>query len=167
MSLHIQTDVVNIILEYYAQMRDMKWAPFIEPKTGKLKWKVNKYSAKYDNMNKMLKHKKDNLPDDISFDIDIVRNDEIIDTYNTIGTSICLKIKHCVNNYQTIIPMSKLYIEFINDLGFKHSLFCSIAEGSTLRRFDYDVYQDGIIHSTLIDFTKFSSNGYSLVIEKY
>ena len=54
MSLHIPSDVANIILEYYAQMRDMKWAPFIEPKTGKLKWKTNKYSAKYDNINKLL-----------------------------------------------------------------------------------------------------------------
>ena len=56
MSLHIPSDVANIIFEYYAQMRDLKWTPFIEPKTGKLKWKANKYSAKYDNMNKLLEY---------------------------------------------------------------------------------------------------------------
>jgi hypothetical protein len=167
MSLDIPSDVANIILEYYAQMRDMKWAPFIEPKTGKLKWKVNKYSAKYDNINKLLKHRKDNLPHGISFDIDIVRNGETIDTYNTIGTSICLKIEHYINDYQVIIPISKLYIDFIDEFGFKHSLFCSIFGRSTLRRFDYDVYQDGNIHSTLLDIHIFNKNSYSLVIEKY
>jgi hypothetical protein len=114
-----------------------------------------------------MKHKKNNLPDVVSFDIDVVRNGEIIDTYNAIGTSICLKIIHFVNIYQVIIPISKLYIEFTDEFGFKHSLFCSIFGRSSLRRFDFDVYQDGNIHSTLIDFRKVSSNAYSLVIEKF
>ena len=167
MSLHIPSDVSNIILEYYAQIRDMKWIPFIDPKTGKLKWKVNKYSTKYDTLNKLLNHKKDNLPDDVSFDIDVVRNGETIDICNAIGTSICLKIEHYVNDYQMIIPISKLYIDFIDEHGFKNSLFCSIFGRSTLRRFNYDVFQDGNIHSILIDFRKFSSNAYSLIVEKY
>ncbi len=167
MSLHIPSDISNIILEYYAQIRDMKWTPFIDGKTGKLKWKMNKYSAKYDTLNKLLKHKKDNLPDDVSFDIDVVRNGETIDAYNTIGTCICLKTRHYVNIYQMIISSSKLYIEFTDVFNFKYSLVCSITGRSTLRKFDYDVYQDGTIHSTLIGFRKFGNDAYSLVIEKY
>ena len=168
MTIYIPADISNIILDYYSQLRDMKWRPFIDVQTGKLKWKVNRYSAKYDNIHKLLKHRKDNLYHDILLDISQVNNvGETNNAYQTIGSFICLKIEHYANNYQMIVPISKFYIEFINDHGFKHSLFCSIAGRSTLRRFDYDVYQDGIIHSTLIDFTKFSSNGYSLVIEKY
>jgi hypothetical protein len=167
MSLHIPADIVNIIFEYYAQIRDMKWLPFIDVKTGKLKWKVNKYSAKYDNINKLLKYRKDNLMHNISIDVNIMRYDEQVDTYNTQGTCACLNIEYYANDYQVIIPISKLYIEYFDEDKFKHSLFCSIFGRSTLRRFDYDVYQDGNNHSTLIDISKFSNNCYALTLEKY
>jgi hypothetical protein len=167
MSLHIPSDISNIILEYYAQLKDLKWVPFVEPKTGKLKWKVNKYSAKYDNINKLLEFRKNNLLKDISFDIDIVRNGETIDRYNTIGTCIYLKKIHFVNKHKAIVLITQLYIEYIDEDNFKHSLFCSIYGRSILCRFDYDVYQDGNIHSTLIDFYIFNKNAYSLVIQKY
>jgi hypothetical protein len=171
MSLHIPSDVSNIILEYYAQLQDLQWTPFIEPKTGKLKWKANKYSTKYNNMNKLLKHRKDNLCHDISIDVDIVRNGFTTDRYRKLGTCIYLKTKYnvesFVDNYQIIIPKSCLYIEYVDQDNFKHSLFCSIFGRSTLRRFDYDIYQDGNIHSILLDFRKFDNSTYSLVIEKY
>lgn len=56
--MSLPTDVINIILEYYSQLRekDMKWTPFIETTTGKLKWKVNKHSTKYDNIKQTLRH---------------------------------------------------------------------------------------------------------------
>jgi len=50
----LPSDVTNIILDYYSQMNDMKWQPFIETSTGKLKWKVNKHSTKYKNIEKIL-----------------------------------------------------------------------------------------------------------------
>lgn len=167
MSLHIPSDVSNIIFEYYAQIRDMKWIPFIDPKTGKLKWKVNKYSAKYNNMNKLLEFRKDNPLNDINIDIDIVRSGELLEGYNALGTCIYLKKIHFVNKYQVILLITQLYIEYVDEDNFKHSLFCSKFGRSTLRRFDYDVYQDGNIHGTLLDIHIFDKNAYSLVIEKY
>jgi hypothetical protein len=167
MSLHIPADVSNIILEYYAEMRDMKWVPFVDPKTGKLKWKINKYSSKYDNMNKLLEFRKDNPLDDINIDVDILRSGELLEDYNAQGTCICLKKIHFVNKYQVILLITQLYIEYVDEDNFKHSLFCSIFGRSTLRRFDYDIYQDGNIHSTLLDIHRFNKNSYSLVIEKY
>lgn len=165
--MSLPTDVINIILEYYSQIRDMKWHPFIDNKTGQLKWKVNRYSAKYDNIHKLLKHRKDNLRHDINIDINIVANGVAIDLYNTIGTCIVLKIEHIVTKYQMVIPKTHLYIEYFDTNEFKYSIFCSIFGRSTLRRFDYDVYQDNNIHSMLIDIHKFSRNNYSLVLEKY
>jgi hypothetical protein len=165
MSFYIPSDITNIIFDYYAQLKDLKWKPFIDGKTGKLKWKINKYSAKYDTLNKLMKHKKDNLPDDVSFDIDVLRDDgERIYTYNAIGTSIYLKTEYYVNCFKASIPVSNLYIQFTDDFGFKHSLFCSICGRSSLRRFDFDVYQDGTIHSILIDIIRVNINAYSLVI---
>jgi len=38
MSLHIPSDITNIIFDYYAQLKDLKWTPFIDGKTGKLNW---------------------------------------------------------------------------------------------------------------------------------
>jgi hypothetical protein len=167
MSLHIPADISNIIFEYYAQLQDLQWTPFIDPKTGKLKWKVNKYSAKYDNMNKLLEFRKDNLRHDIDIHINIMRAGELLEDYNALGTRTYLKKIHFANKYKVILLITQLYIEYVDEDNFKHSLFCSIYGRSSLRRFDYDVYQDGNIHSSLIDFRKFDNSNYSLVIEKY
>lgn len=167
MTTYIPADISNIILDYYSQVRDMKWTPFIEPKSGKLKWKVNKYSAKYDNINKLLKHRKNHLRHDISIDINILANRVTLDLYNTIGTCIVLKIEYIVTKYQMVIPKTYLYIEYFDTNEFKYSIFCSIFGRSTLYRFDYDVYQDNNIHSMLIDVHKFGNNHYLLVLEKY
>lgn len=43
MQTSLPSDVLNIIFEYYSQLCNMKWTPFIETHTGKLKWKVNKH----------------------------------------------------------------------------------------------------------------------------
>jgi len=55
--------------------------------------KMNKYSAKYDTLNKLLKHRQQNLLRDIAIGIAVVRNGETNDYYNTIGRSICIKNK--------------------------------------------------------------------------
>lgn len=174
--MSLPTDVINIILDYYSQLResDMKWTPFIETTTGKLKWKVNKNSTKYDNIHKLLTHRKDHIRHDISIDINIVANSVTLDSYNTIGTCIVLQIEYIEHNYQfiehnyqMIVPKTYLYIEYFDINKFKYSTFYSIFGRSTLRRFDYDVYQDNNIHSMLIDIHKFGNNYYSLVLEKY
>lgn len=168
MSLYIPSEVANIIFEYYAQIRDLKWTPSIDIKTGKLKWKTNKYSAKYDNMNKLMKHRNDNIYKDISLSIHQIRGHATINYYNTFGTIIYLKKTHYVNRYQIIVAKSTIYVEFIDEHGFKNSFFYSTE--LSLRKSQYDVYQDGNIHSILYDFDKCSElfdNEYSLVIEKY
>jgi hypothetical protein len=167
MSLHIPSDIANIILEYYSQMRDMKWVPFIDVKNGKLKWKVNKHSAKYDNMNKLLKHREVYPCQDISIRATNVGS-ETINDYNTIGTIICLKKPYLVNQYQMLYPICTIYVEFIDNYGFKNSFFCSIKLVSlfSLCKKEYDVYQDGHIRSMLYDF-QYENNTYSLIIAKY
>jgi hypothetical protein len=166
MALYIPSDIANIIFEYYAQMRDMKWIPFIDIQSGKLKWKINIYSAKYNNINNLLKHKKQNLPNDIIIDISVLMGGETIDIYNRLGKCICLKKEQYADKYQMIIPISKLYIEYTDENSI-YSIFCLIFGRSTLRRFDYEIYQDGNIHSSLIDIHKFGYNAYSIIIEKY
>lgn len=164
MTLHIPSDVANIILEYYAQIRGMKWAPFIEPKTGKLKWKTNKYSAKYDNMNKLLKHKKDNLRLDKNIEIVIVQHNQLIYRFNTIGTSICLKKDYYMNSI--LYPIHHLYIECVDESNVKYSTFCSTSRTGPIYKLDYNVYSDSNIHSTLISILSFDMNSLSLILEK-
>jgi hypothetical protein len=164
MSLHIPSDVANIIFEYYAQIRDLKWVPFIEPKTGKLKWKMNKYSAKYDDMNKLLKHRKDNLRNDKNIEIILVQNYQTIDRFNTTGTSICLKTDY----YMGIeyYPIHKFYIEYVDEYNVKYSIFCSSSTIGAIYKLDYTVYRDSIIHSTLINMLSLDMNSLSLILEK-
>lgn len=166
MSLYIPANITNIIFEYYSQMNNLRWTPFVDVKTGKLKWIVNKYSAKYDNINKLIKHRQENLLQEIYIDVAIVRNGETIDFYNTIGTSISIKTKFVVNKYQIIIPISYFYIEFTDEYNFKYSMFCSLY-GRSIKKIEYEVYQDGNIHSNLIDILIFGKTNYSLVLEKY
>ncbi len=166
MSIYIPADVTNLIFEYYAQMRDMEWTPFIDVKTGKLIWKVNKYSAKYDNMNKLLKHRKDNLRHDISINVSLVYNIETISLYNTTGSCIVLRTYNYVNKYQRIIPITHLYTEFVDNNNCKYSIFYSIFGRSTLPRFDYHIHQDNNIHSSLIDISKLGKTSYSFTLVK-
>jgi hypothetical protein len=164
MTLYIPSDVANIILEYYAQIRGMKWVPFIEPKTGKLKWKTNKYSAKYDNMNKLLKHKKDNLRLDKNIEIIMVENYQTIDRFNTTGTSICLKTDYYMN--KEYYPIHKFYIEYVDESNVKYSTFCSSSAIGPVYKLDYNVYQDSNMHSTLINILSLDMNSLSLILEK-
>jgi hypothetical protein len=163
MSLHIPSDVANIIFEYYAQMRDLKWTPFIEPKTGKLKWKANKYSAKYDNMNKLLEFRKDNLRKDKNIEIIMVQNYQTIDRFNTTGTSICLKTDYYMNiDYY---PIHQLYIEYVDESNIKYSTFCSSSGIGPIYKLDYNVYRDRSIHSKLISMLSLDMDSFSLILE--
>lgn len=169
MTLYIPDDIVNIIFEYYAQMHDLRWAPFIDVKTGKTKKRVNKYSTKYNNINKLLEHRSKNLVHAINIDVDITRYGETIDSYSTIGTSICLKSKYLNNSrFQSLT----LYVEFIDKYNFKNyafysiTLFTLIPGISMIDRVEYYNYQDGNIHST-INCEIFDKTHYSLVLEKF
>jgi hypothetical protein len=164
MSLHIPSDVANIILEYYAQLRDMKWTPFIEPKTGKLKWKTNKYSAKYDNMNNLLKHRKDNLRLDKNIEIVVVQNYQTIDRYNTTGTSICLKTDYYMD--KEYYPIYHSYIEYVDESNVKYSTLCLSSPIEPTFKLHYDVYKDSNIDSTLINILLLDMDSLSLILEK-
>jgi len=168
MSLYIPSEVTNIILEYYAELKHLKWQPFIGQKTGKLKWKVNKYSLKYDNINKLLEHKKDNPARNISIDVSLEMDGETINFYDTIGTCISLKNEYLANSYQAMFPKSILYISFADDYGFKNYIFCSVVGKSTLLgRMYHDIYQDGNEYGIITYLSSFNSTSYSLVIEKW
>ena len=164
MSLHIPSDVANIIFEYYAQMRDIKWVPFIEPKSGKLKWKMNKYSAKYDNMNKLLMYRKDNLRLDKNIEIILVQNYHTTDRFNTTGTSICLKTDYYMN--KEYYPIHQLYIECVDESNVKYSTFCSTSRIGPTYKLDYNVYTDSNIHSMLTSILSLDTNSLSLILEK-
>jgi len=165
MTLYIPANVTNIILEYYSQMNDLRWAPFVDVKTGETKRRVNKYSTKYDNINKLLEHRKKNLVHNININVEIMRYGEIIDSYNTIGTCICLKIEH-ISDYKTMIPISDLYIEFIDKYNNKYYVFYSIIGRFALRN-KYDIYKHDNIHSSLIDYGNDDTRHYLLTLEKF
>jgi hypothetical protein len=165
MSLHIPSNVINIIFEYYAQLNDLQWAPFVDSKTGETKYRVNKYSTKYYNIDKLLEHRQKNLVHNIKIDVELMRYAEIIDRYNTIGTCICLKIEH-ISDYKTIVPILDLYIEFIDKYNNKYYVFYSTIGRCALRN-KYDIYQDGNLHSTLIDYGNYDKKHYLLTLEKF
>jgi len=165
MTLYIPANITNIIFEYYAQMNDHRWATFIGVKTGENKRRVNKYSTKYDNINKLLEHKQKNLVHNINIDVDIMRYGEIINSYNTIGTCICLKTDNIIDR-KIIVPISYMYIEFIDENNYKYNCFYSISRRCALRN-RYHIYQDGNIHSILIDYGNFDKTHYSITLEKY
>lgn len=48
-AIHIPHEITNLIFDYYAQLTDMRWRPFIDCNTGKLKWRINKHSTKFKN----------------------------------------------------------------------------------------------------------------------
>jgi hypothetical protein len=165
MSLYIPANVTNIILEYYAQINDLCWDPFVDVKTGETKRRVNKYSTKYDNINKLLEHRQKNLVHNITIDVEIMRYGEIIDSYNTIGTRICLKIED-ISDYRNNIKIIDSYIEFIDKYNNKYSVFYS-AIGRLALRNKYDIYEDGNIYGILIDYGNFDKTHYSLILEKF
>jgi hypothetical protein len=157
MSLHIPSNVTNIIFEYYAQMNDLQWAPFVDVKTGEIKNRVNKYSTKYDNINKLLEHRKKNLVDNIKIDVAIMSYDEIIDRYHTTGTCICLKIEH-ISDYKNMISILDLYLEFIDKYNNKCYVFYSVIGKHSIR--NYDIYQYGNKHGNLIEYVNFAKKHY-------
>jgi hypothetical protein len=167
MSIYIPCHIANIILEYYAQMKQLKWIPFIDAKTGKLIWKVNKYSIKYANINNMIAFRKYNSPHDINININITRENDEIDSFNIIGKCICVNKKYCMNKSTSALSVIReIYIEYIDQDNFNHALFCSVLrKKARMRR--YDVYQDGVIYSLLVSLTLFNGIEYSIVLDKY
>ena len=172
--MSLPSDILNLILEYYSQLRDMKWTPFIDDTTGKLIWKVNKYSAKYDNINKLLDYRKYALIHaihDIQLDIELIHNRNEIDLYySELGTIKYLKTYHPVNKYQMIIPTSYVYIEYcIEDSNY--SLFCSLRNNITNLGYknthDVDVYQDNNIYAKVNELRRLGTDAFHLTIEKY
>ena len=165
MTLYIPANVTNNIFKYYSQMNDLRWAPFVDIKTGETKRRVNKYSTKYDNINKLLEHRQKNLVHNIIINVEIMHYGEIIDSYNTTGTYICLKIEHS-SDYINNIQILDSYIEFIDKYNNKYSVFYSTIGRLALRN-KYDIYQDGNLHSTLIDYGNFDKKHYLLTLEKF
>lgn len=162
MTLYIPANITNIIFEYYAQMNDHRWATFIDVKTGENKRRVNKYSTKYDNINRLLKDRISNLVDIININVSVVSNNEIIDNYNTIGTSITM-YREFIDIYCT---PRLTYMEFIDEYNFKYYVFCSPVFASS-RSNKYDIYQDGNIYSSLINIRYINKNSCLLVMEKF
>ena len=146
---HIPGDVTNIILDYYSQLRDLKWVPFIDSKTGKLLWKVNKYSIKYEYMNKLLKNKTENHIGMIDIDIFIRSNNPLINQYSTIGSVIPLKTEYYVNKWNVIKRTTILYFEFIDDDNCVNYTFCRVLGNSSLCDMDFYVYVGGRLFGSL------------------
>lgn len=160
----LPSDITNIILDYYSQLRDMKWRPFIDPSSGKLSWKVNQYSTQYDNIHKLLKHRKDHLRETINIHVDMIFSREEIDLYNVSGTCICLSTKYEVTKYKLIISQSYFYIEYEYD-NSRYTTFCSKNYGITNNIFD--VYQDNYLFCSLNQLFKIDNSNYRLFLEKY
>lgn len=150
--MSLPSDILNLILDYYSQLRDMKWTPFIDNKTGKLTWKVNKYSAKYDNIYKLLEYRKNNPRCDILLHVYLTHHNNEIVADSIIGNILYLNTFHVIsvekrgfeiddpimlqnvisstkyNNYfeYTIKrQVSYVYVEYCAE-DSKHFIFCSL-----------------------------------------
>lgn len=164
---HIPGDVTNIILDYYAQLRDLKWIPFIDLKTGKLLWKVNKYSTKYEYMNKCLKYEKENRKTYLDLDIIVERSNMMLYTYYTIGHVIPLKTDYYVDKWNMIKRKTYLYFEFKDEDNYTHYVFCGVNGHSALIRNDYQVYLDNAIFGNIGRIYIFGENTFALYLDKY
>jgi hypothetical protein len=168
MSIHIPSDIANIILEYYAQMRDMKWTPCIDTKTGKLKWKVNKYSNKYFHNNRVLKYRKNNPRYDINIILYIIRNAAYMGEYRTMGTCIYLQTVYHYQRNDVVVPVHELYIEFYDENNVKCSVFCSITENKLLFKGTRRIYiGDDTKFGILRHLAKRDEHNYSIYLDKY
>lgn len=121
--MFIPSDIVNIILEYYAELRGLKWCPMVNAKTGKLSWKVNKYSSNYSNICRTLEFKTNNQIKEVSINCVITEtgtrqngyifsNELTIDRF-TVNGSI-KKIMEEELYHSPVIIKRIWYIEFVN-----------------------------------------------------
>ena len=163
----LPADVINIILEYYSQMRDMKWRPFIENKTGQLKWKVNKYSANYHYLNNVLEYRKSNDKEIVNMYVELHNDFAVFDIYDTYGTIIPLKKEYIVNKWNVITPKTTMYIEFTDEHNNKYNIMYAVFYRSTLFRLDYDIYVDNTIFGELFEFHNFGNNNITMSMYKY
>jgi len=187
----LPSDILNIIFDYYSQLRDMNWTPFIDDKTGKLTWKVNKYSAKYDNIHKLLEYRKNNPRCDILLyvydnDIDIIMGTVVyLNTFHVISVvkkgfeidnPIMLQDVISSTKYNNYIEytfrrlVSYIYIEYcIKDS--KYFLFCSLLNNSGILCFskinNYAVYQETNIYNKVTILERLNYNEYLLNIKNF
>jgi hypothetical protein len=147
MSLLLPTDVTNIILDYLSDLRNMGWIPFIDNKTEKLIWKVNKRSSKYKNINEMLKYRISNKLLCIDFIIRILRENQTLEVITLNGYRIKIADKK-VNKY---INIKYFYIQITNnDLSIYNLYLKNVYRGNVLHHELYfDIYQDNNIFGTV------------------
>jgi len=62
MNIQIPYPIINKIFEYISGLNNRKWNPLLDPTTGKLKWKLNKYNLSTKKINDLLKFKLENPP---------------------------------------------------------------------------------------------------------
>jgi hypothetical protein len=163
----LPADVINIILEYYSQMRDMKWRPFIENKSGQLKWKVNKYSTNYHYLNNVLEYRKSNDKQIVNMYVELHNDFAVFDIYDTYGTIIPLKKEYIVNKWNVVTPKTTMYIEFTDEHNNKYNIMYAVFYRSTLFRLDYDIYVDNTIFGELFEFHNFGNNNITMSMYKY
>lgn len=163
----LPADVINIILEYYSQMRDMKWRPFIENKTGQLKWKVNKYSTNYHYLNNVLEYRKSNDKQIVNMYVELHNDFAVFDIYDTYGTIIPLKKEYIVNKWNVVTPKTTMYIEFTDEHNNKYNIMYAVFYRNTLFRLDYDIYVDNTIFGELFEFHNFGNNNITMSMYKY
>jgi hypothetical protein len=167
MSLYIPSDITNIIFEYYAQMRDMKWFPFIDVKTGKLIWKVNKYSTNYNYVNNVLKYRKSNEKQDMNIYVELHNDFAVIDIYETHGILIPLKKEYIVNKWNVITPKTTMYLEFTDQNNNTYNIMYTVIYRSALFRLNYDIYMDNTIFGELFEHHDFQENNITISMYKY
>lgn len=129
MSLYIPADITNIIFEYLSHLKDMKWTPFIDSKTGKLKWKVNKFCSKNIALiyNNIISFNKYCLKEQIQLVIIIQNNDQIINQYMATGIITNFKsgfnIEFTDENYFTYYIVSFTRRNSFNTIYINNTIF--------------------------------------------
>jgi hypothetical protein len=172
-TLNFPSDIKNIILDYWSQLNNRKWSPFIESKNEKLIWKVNKYSSKYKNINCMLIYKKHNPIKNIYVDVHMLNGIEISDRiYGTLGTILPLKRVYIVNKWDIIVSCDAYYMQFI--IGkYLYSVFY-IAKYNYIFKNEYDIYineyienTENTLYGTFEYVTGIDENLYAIEIRRY
>lgn len=167
MSLYIPADVINIIFEYYAEIRDLKWCPFIDAKTGKLIWKVNKYSTNYNYVNNVIQYRQSNEKQDMNIYVELHNDFAMVDMYETYGTLILLKKEYIVNKWNVVTPKTTMYLEFTDEHNNTYNIMYAVFYKSTLFRLDYDIYTDNTIFGELFEYHDFQENNITVSMYKY
>ena len=178
MSLNLPTDITNIIFDYVAQLKNLKWIPYVDKKSGKLRWKYSKYKKyvcddfyiikicnEFPKINiciediLYLKTTKLFIKKPIDLTVIIYRFNQLINEYFINGYLVKFRMVDSTPFCERY--KSDYYFEFTDENGNNLYLYRKIGSPG-------DVYMDNTLYGELLDFRSDSLYNFGIIrIDKF